>query len=112
MPKITVLPNPRYCPEGAEFEMATGENLIRGLLSHGVKIEHACEMSCACSTCHVIIRKGFDSLEEPSDKEYDCLDKAWGVGALSRLSCQVKVADEDLTIEVPKYTRNQVSEDD
>ena len=109
MPKITVLPNPKYCPEGAEFEMATGENLIRGLLSHGVKIEHACEMSCACSTCHVIIRKGFDSLEEPSDKEYDCLDKAWGVGALSRLSCQV---DEDLTIEVPKYTRNQVSEDD
>lgn len=92
--------------------MATGENLIRGLLSHGVKIEHACEMSCACSTCHVIIRKGFDSLEEPSDKEYDCLDKAWGVGALSRLSCQVKVGDEDLTIEVPKYTRNQVSEDD
>ena len=92
--------------------MATGENLIRGLLSHGVKIEHACEMSCACSTCHVIIRKGFDSLEEPSDKEYDCLDKAWGVGALSRLSCQVKVTDEDLTIEVPKYTRNQVSEDD
>ena len=99
MPKITVLPNPKYCPEGAEFEMATGENLIRGLLSHGVKIEHACEM-------------GFDSLEEPSDKEYDCLDKAWGVGALSRLSCQVKVGDEDLTIEVPKYTRNQVSEDD
>ena len=77
-----------------------------------MKIEHACEMSCACSTCHVIIRKGFDSLEEPSDKEYDCLDKAWGVGALSRLSCQVKVGDEDLTIEVPKYTRNQVSEDD
>ena len=61
MPKITVLPNPKYCPEGAEFEMATGENLIRGLLSHGAKIEHACEMSCACSTCHVIIRKGFDS---------------------------------------------------
>ena len=60
----------------------------------------------------MIIRKGFDSLEEPSDKEYDCLDKAWGVGALSRLSCQVKVGDEDLTIEVPKYTRNQVSEDD
>ena len=55
MPKITVLPNPKYCPEGAEFEMATGENLIRGLLSHGVKIEHACEMSCASSTCHVII---------------------------------------------------------
>ncbi|MCI5850029.1 MAG: ISC system 2Fe-2S type ferredoxin [Sutterellaceae bacterium] len=112
MPKITVLPHPKYCPEGAEFEMQPGENLIRGMLAHGVKIEHACEMSCACATCHVIVRKGFDSLEEPSDREFDCLDRAWGVGPLSRLSCQVKIGTEDLTIELPKYTRNQVSEDD
>lgn len=112
MPKITVLPHPKSCPEGVEFELAEGENLIRGMIANGVKLEHACEMSCACATCHVIVKKGFDSLEEPSDREYDCLDRAWGTGALSRLACQVKVAGEDLTIEIPKYTRNQVSEDD
>ena len=112
MPKITVLPHPKACPQGAQFEMKEGGTLIRGLLDHGVKIEHACEMSCACATCHVIVSKGFQSLEEPSDKEYDCLDRAWGAGPNSRLSCQVKVGTEDLTIEIPKYSRNQVSEED
>jgi 2Fe-2S ferredoxin len=54
----------------------------------------------------VIVRKGFDSLEEASEKEEDMLDKAWGLEASSRLSCQAKVADEELVIEIPKYTIN------
>ena len=110
MPKITVLPNPKYCPEGAEFEMATGENLIRGLLSHGVKIEHACEMSCACTTCHVVVREGGESLNEADELEEDLLDKAWGLEATSRLSCQAIVDEEDLVVEIPRYTINHARE--
>ena len=67
-------------------------------------------MSCACTTCHVIIQQGFDSLNESTDNEEDMLDKAWGVEPDSRLSCQAVVAEEDLVIEIPKYTINQVSE--
>ena len=112
MPIIKVLPHAKYCPQGAEFPLETGANLLQGMLRNGVKLEHACEGSCACATCHVYVREGFDSLEEPSDREHDCLDRAWGSGAASRLACQVRVAGSDLTVEIPRYSRNQVSEDD
>jgi len=58
----------------------------------------------------VIVREGFDSLEEATELEEDYLDKAWGVEPDSRLSCQSVVKDEDLVIEIPKYTINMVSE--
>ena len=77
----------------------------------GIGIEHACEKSCACTTCHVVIREGFDSLEESDDLEDDMLDKAWGLEMESRLGCQAKVADEDLVVEIPKYTLNLASGD-
>lgn len=111
MPKVTVLPHETLCPEGLVFEAATGENLARALLAHGVKIEHACEFSCACATCHVFIREGFDSLEEPDDNELDHLDTAWGASVLSRLSCQTKVGEGDITVEIPKYSRNHAREE-
>ena len=79
-------------------------------LRNGIEIEHACEMSCACTTCHVIVREGLGSLEESDDLEDDMLDKAWGLEPDSRLSCQAVVKDTDLTVEIPKYTINQVSE--
>ena len=79
-------------------------------LAEGIEIEHACEKSCACTTCHVIVREGYDSLEEPDELEDDYLDKAWGLEPDSRLSCQAIVTDEDLVIEIPKYTINMVSE--
>ena len=79
-------------------------------MAHGINIEHACEMACACTTCHVVIREGFDALEPSEELEDDLLDKAWGLEPDSRLSCQVTVGDEDLVIEIPKYTINQVSE--
>ena len=110
MPKITILPHHQICPTGAQIEVAQGTNLCRGLLEQGIKIEHACDMSKACTTCHVYIREGFDSLEPATDLEEDYLDKAWGVDPDSRLSCQAKIADEDLVIEIPKYTINMVSE--
>lgn len=110
MPNIIILPNAERCPEGMVIEAEPGDNLIRLALANGVEIEHACEMACACTTCHVIVREGLDSLEESDEVEDDLLDKAWGLEPDSRLSCQILVGDEDLVIEIPKYTINQVSE--
>lgn len=110
MPQIIFLPHEEFCPEGAVIEVQAGDNLIEKALENGIQIEHACEMSCACTTCHVIVREGFDSLQESDELEDDLLDKAWGLEPDSRLSCQVEIGDEDLVIEIPKYTINQVSE--
>ena len=110
MPQIVILPHAERCPEGAVLEAKTGDMLIEVALEAGINIEHACEKACACTTCHVILREGFDSLEESDELEDDLLDKAWGLEPDSRLSCQVVVGDEDLVVEIPKYTINQVSE--
>ena len=110
MPQIIVLPHEEICPEGSVFEAEKGISICDALLQHGIEIEHACEKSCACTTCHVYVREGFDSIEESDENEDDYLDKAWGLEPDSRLSCQAVVADEDLVIEIPKYTINMVSE--
>lgn len=110
MPQLIFLPHAERCPEGAVIQAEPGEVLIEVALDNGIDIEHACEMACACTTCHVILREGFDSLEESDETEDDLLDKAWGLEPDSRLSCQVIVGEEDLVIEIPKYTLNQVSE--
>ena len=110
MTKLTFLPHEEICPEGKVIEAEPGTSIIAAALANGIEIEHACEKACACTTCHVIVVEGFDSLEEASEQEEDLLDKAWGVEPESRLSCQAKVDDEDLVIEIPKYTINQVSE--
>ncbi|MDG1205539.1 MAG: ISC system 2Fe-2S type ferredoxin [Pseudomonadales bacterium] len=110
MPQIIVLPHGEICPEGAVIDANSGDNLIELILDNGIALEHACEMACACTTCHVVVREGFDSLAESEELEDDLLDKAWGLEADSRLSCQVEVGDTDLVIEIPKYTINQVSE--
>ena len=110
MTKIIFLPHEEICPEGAVIEADPGISICDAALENGIEIEHACEKSCACTTCHVIVREGFDSLEEATELEEDYLDKAWGVEPDSRLSCQALVADEDLVVEIPKYTINMVSE--
>ena len=110
MPQIIVLPHGEICPEGAVIDANSGDNLIELILDNGIALEHACEMACACTTCHVVVREGFDSRAESEEPEDDLLDKAWGLEADSRLSCQVEVGDTDLVIEIPKYTINQVSE--
>lgn len=111
MPKIIVLPHDELCPDGAVLEANEGDSILDVALSHGIGIEHACEKSCACTTCHVIIREGFDSLEESDDLEDDMLDKAWGLEPESRLGCQAKLAQEDVVVEIPKYTLNLASEE-
>jgi len=110
MPTITVKPHPELCPEGASFSVDSGVSVCDALLRNHVHIEHACEKSCACTTCHVHVREGMNSLEEADELEEDYLDKAWGLDPDSRLSCQAIVEDADLVIEIPKYTINMVSE--
>jgi 2Fe-2S ferredoxin len=110
MPKIIVLPHVELCPEGAVIEAEDGTSVCDALLKNDIEIEHACEKSCACTTCHVYVREGLDSLNEATDDEEDMLDKAWGLEPDSRLSCQAVVDKEDLVVEIPKYTINMVSE--
>jgi 2Fe-2S ferredoxin len=110
MPTITFLPNPALCPEGKTVEANTGDVIIEVALKNGIDIDHACEMSCACTTCHVIVKEGFHSLPPSDEDEDDMLDKAWGLTPLSRLSCQAKVGQQDLVIDIPKYTINLASE--
>ena len=110
MTKITVLPHTDICPNGTEFTAEQGMSICDNLLQNGVNIEHACEKVCAFTTCHVIVRQGYNSLNDIEEQEEDLLDMAWGLTSLSRLSCQAIVADKDLTIELPKYTRNHASE--
>jgi len=110
MPEIIILPHQEICPEGAVINAEPGTSLCNAMLDNGIEIEHACEKSCACTTCHVHVREGFDSLEESSELEDDYLDKAWGLDMDSRLSCQALLGEESLVIEIPKYTINMVSE--
>ena len=110
MPQIVVLPHVEYCPEGAVIEAKPGTTICDALLDADIEIEHACEKSCACTTCHVVVREGFDSLDEATEKEEDMLEKDWGLEPNSRLSCQAKMTDEDITIEIPKYTINHAKE--
>jgi 2Fe-2S ferredoxin len=110
MTRLTVLPHETLCPDGAVLEAAPGVSVCDTLLGNHIEIEHACEKSCACTTCHVIVREGYESLDPPTEKEDDLLDKAWGLELTSRLSCQLRLKDTPVTIEIPKYTLNQVSE--
>jgi 2Fe-2S ferredoxin len=110
MPWIQVLPHPEICPAGAKVEAPVGQSVCRALLDHGVEVEHACELSCACTTCHVIVREGFESLPPSTDAEDDLLDRAWGLTSKSRLSCQAKIGNRDIVVEIPRYSINQVKE--
>lgn len=110
MPKIIFLPHEKLCPDGAIIDAEQGVTILDAALAHHIEIEHACEKSCACTTCHVIIREGIQSLNAAQESEDDMLDKAWGLEPESRLSCQAIVGSEDLVVEIPKYTLNLVSE--
>ena len=110
MPRIRILPHPELCPEGGQIEAASGTSICEALVENDIPIEHACEMSCACTTCHVIVHEGFDSLGEMDESEEDLLDRAWGLTPTSRLSCQAILAQQDVTVELPKYTINHARE--
>jgi 2Fe-2S ferredoxin len=110
MPTIKILPHPEYCPQGAEVNAPAGTSICEALLDNHVNIEHACEMSAACTTCHVVVRQGFNSLNPSDEVEDDLLDRAWGLEPQSRLSCQAILAQDNVTIEIPKYSINHAKE--
>ena len=110
MVKIKILPHAEYCPEGQELMALPGDTICDVLLDHEINIEHACDKSCACTTCHVIVKEGFSSLNEMDETEEDLLDRAWGLSPYSRLSCQAIIGDQELVIEIPKYTINHAKE--
>jgi len=110
MPQIIVLPHEELCPEGAAFEAKTGVSVCDSLLDHDIDIDHACDKVCACTTCHVIVREGYNTLNAAEEKEEDLLDKAWGLEPNSRLSCQAIVGESDLVVEIPKYSINMAKE--
>ena len=110
MPIIKILPHPEYCPQGTQIEAPAGTSVCEAMLENGINIEHACELSCACTTCHIVVREGFKSLGEMDEVEEDLLDRAWGLEPLSRLSCQAILSQSDVTVEIPKYTINHAKE--
>ena len=110
MPQLIVLPHVELCPEGAAIDATPGKTICDVLLENDIHIDHACEKSCACTTCHVVVREGFESLIPAEEKEEDLLDKAWGLEPTSRLSCQAIIMSNDLVIEIPKYSINMVKE--
>ena len=110
MPVIKVLPHAEYCPQGATLSVPAGTSICEALLENDIAIEHACELSCACTTCHVIVREGFDSLGELDELEEDLLDRAWGLEPNSRLSCQAILSQNDVVVEIPKDSINHAKE--
>ena len=110
MPIIKILPHPEYCPQGTEIRASAGTSICEALLENRISIEHACDMSCACTTCHVIVRAGLASLNPAEEEEEDLLDRAWGLEPNSRLSCQAILAQQDVTVEIPQYSINHAKE--
>ena len=110
MPKIIVLPHEELCPDGDLLDANPGDTICDTMLNNNIDIQHACDKVCACTTCHVIIKEGYASLPPSDDLEDDMLDKAWGLTPKSRLSCQSIIQNDDLTIEIPKYTINLAKE--
>jgi 2Fe-2S ferredoxin len=115
MPKVTFIIDGE--PTVVEFEAGTvpysnhgkPESFLDLAKNFHVPLEHACGGSCACTTCHVIIREGAENLSEMEDDEADRLDTAWGLTAQSRLGCQAIISG-DVVAELPMYTRNYVQE--
>ena len=110
MPVIRILPHAELCPLGDTIQAHAGTSVCEALLENGIAIEHACEMSSACTTCHVVVKDGFNSLGEMDETEEDLLDRAWGLTPTSRLSCQAILSNQDVTIELPRYTINHARE--
>lgn len=113
MPKVTFLPENitlDYNPETMPYsEHGLQGSLLDIALNHGLQLEHACGGSCACTTCHVIIRQGAEHLSDMEEDEADRLDTAWDLTTHSRLGCQAVVTG-DVVCELPMYTRNYVQE--
>jgi ferredoxin, 2Fe-2S len=115
MPKVTFIVDGEATELDVDLAtMPYSHHGLRGSLldiakNHDIPLEHACGGSCACTTCHVVVREGGPRLSEMQDDEVDRLDTAWDVTPKSRLGCQAVVTG-DVVVEIPMYTRNYVQE--
>ncbi|HJL42207.1 MAG TPA: 2Fe-2S iron-sulfur cluster-binding protein [Myxococcales bacterium LLY-WYZ-16_1] len=99
MPRITFKKN-RVMTEDKVVEVEDGETILEAAEHAGIPVGSNCGGVCGCSTCHVYVIRGFDSLEEMDDPEADRLDLAFDVKLNSRLGCQAEVAGEDLVVDI------------
>ena len=107
--KVTVEVDPEKLPEKHD---GLAGSILRIALEHGIEIDHACGGVCACSTCHVVVREGSNSLNEALDEEEDQLENAPGLKSTSRLACQaVPDGSVDVVVEIPDWNRNLVQEE-
>lgn len=95
------MPKVRFLPLDVEVEVKEGTPVLDAALDNNIKIDHNCGGNCACSTCHIVVEQGFDSLNEMSEDEEDMLDEAEGLTDTSRLACQAKVT-RDLIVRIPE----------
>jgi len=115
MPKVTFIKDGKetiveFEPGKLEYQHhGLPESFLDVAMNFGIQLEHACGGSCACTTCHVIIREGAEHLTEMQDDEADRLDTAWDLTPQSRLGCQTVISG-DVVCELPMYTRNYVQE--
>src|SRR3982750_4269873 len=100
MPKITFKNPGGPGTKPMTVECKKGLSILDAAEECGARVGHACGGNLACSTCHVYVHEGFDSLPEISDKENDIMDKAFDVRAESRLGCQARCSDHDLVVEI------------
>jgi 2Fe-2S ferredoxin len=112
MPRIRFLATPeaaelaaRRPADPVEVEVEKGTSILEAAQKVSAQVGYACGGNCACSTCHVYVTEGFDSLSEQREEEEDILDKAFDVKATSRLSCQAKVGDADLVCLITRESR-------
>lgn len=89
-----------FLPMNQTFNANLGETILEVAERHDVPLQHACGGFCACTTCHVIVHKGFDSLSEMQEDEEERLDRATQVNLKSRLGCQAKMGHQDVTVEI------------
>lgn len=99
MPKVT------FMPDGISIEVEPGTSILKAAKSAHAPVGYACGGVCACSTCHVYVKQGADSLSEQQENEEDILDKAFDVRSSSRLGCQSMIGDEDIVVEITRESR-------
>jgi 2Fe-2S ferredoxin len=87
-------------------EVDEGTTLLEAAEKCGAQVGHTCGGVCGCSTCHVWVKKGLESLSEQEDQEMDRLDHAFDVRATSRLSCQSEVGGEDVEVWITEESLN------
>lgn len=100
MPRLIVLPHETICPDGVALEAPAGTSVVEALLAVNVEIEHACDMNCACTSCHVVIHEGGGFVAPADDLEVQLTRNAYGFGAASRLGCQLRLGRAELVIEL------------